>query len=82
MRFDWKLLEGVTHPMPWILAGGLDPHNLGEAVQAFGQQLRPKTLVEQVRGEHGPEQVEHGAGDKPAGVRNDLAQRIHGRRSH
>ena len=36
MRFDWKLLEGVTHPLPWILAGGLDPHNLAEAVRITG----------------------------------------------
>lgn len=33
MRFDWALLEGVSHPLPWILAGGLDPYNLGEAVR-------------------------------------------------
>ena len=36
MRIDWKLLEGVTHPLPWILAGGLDPHNLAEAVRVTG----------------------------------------------
>ena len=33
MRFDWKLLESVSHPLPWILAGGLDPRNLAEAVR-------------------------------------------------
>jgi phosphoribosylanthranilate isomerase len=31
-RFDWTLLTGVAHPLPWILAGGLDPHNLADAV--------------------------------------------------
>ncbi|MEY4502460.1 MAG: hypothetical protein RIS52_2350 [Pseudomonadota bacterium] len=33
MRFDWTLLEGHAHPLPWILAGGLDPANAGEAVR-------------------------------------------------
>lgn len=32
MRFDWRLLEGFRHPLPWILSGGLDPDNISEAV--------------------------------------------------
>jgi phosphoribosylanthranilate isomerase len=36
MRFDWKLLEGHTHPLPWILAGGLDPHNVVDAARMTG----------------------------------------------
>lgn len=35
-RFDWALLQGVQHPLPWILAGGLDAHNLAEARQVTG----------------------------------------------
>ncbi len=35
-RFDWTLLKGVQHPLPWILAGGLDAHNLAEARQVTG----------------------------------------------
>jgi phosphoribosylanthranilate isomerase len=31
-RFDWSLLKDVAHPLPWILAGGLDPSNLADAV--------------------------------------------------
>jgi phosphoribosylanthranilate isomerase len=34
VRFDWSLLKGFSHPLPWILAGGLDPRNVGEAVKA------------------------------------------------
>ena len=33
MRFDWTLLEGFAHPLPWILAGGLDPANVREAIR-------------------------------------------------
>jgi phosphoribosylanthranilate isomerase len=32
MRFDWGLLEGFAHPLPWILAGGLDPTNVKSAI--------------------------------------------------
>ena len=33
LRFDWSLLEGFHHPLPWALSGGLDPANVGEAVR-------------------------------------------------
>jgi phosphoribosylanthranilate isomerase len=33
VRFDWALLEGFRHPMPWALSGGLDPHNVAEAIR-------------------------------------------------
>ncbi len=32
-RFDWTLLVGVDHPVPWILAGGLDSANVAEAIR-------------------------------------------------
>jgi phosphoribosylanthranilate isomerase len=32
MRFDWGLLEGFDHPLPWILAGGLDAGNVRSAI--------------------------------------------------
>jgi phosphoribosylanthranilate isomerase len=35
-RFDWSLLDGFTHPLPWILAGGLDPGSVREAIQRTG----------------------------------------------
>ena len=34
MRFDWRLLEGFDHPLPWLLSGGLDPDNVREAISA------------------------------------------------
>ncbi len=32
LRFDWRLLEGVAHPLPWLLSGGLDAESLAEAI--------------------------------------------------
>lgn len=33
VRFDWALLDGVRHPLPWGLSGGLDAANVAEAVR-------------------------------------------------
>ena len=33
LRFDWALLDGVRHPLPWALSGGLDPDNVAEAIR-------------------------------------------------
>ena len=35
--FDWRLMRGVSPPMPWGLSGGLDAGNVGQALAA----LRP-----------------------------------------
>lgn len=39
VRFDWRLLEGFRHPLPWALSGGLDPFNVAEAVRVTGATL-------------------------------------------
>jgi phosphoribosylanthranilate isomerase len=39
VRFDWTLLEGFRHPLPWALSGGLDPLNVAEAVRVTGAEL-------------------------------------------
>jgi phosphoribosylanthranilate isomerase len=39
MRFDWKLLQGVSHPLPWGLAGGLSPHTVAEAIRISSAPL-------------------------------------------
>lgn len=33
VRFDWGLLDGFAHPLPWALSGGLDAANVGEAIR-------------------------------------------------
>ncbi|QPD00278.1 phosphoribosylanthranilate isomerase [Qipengyuania soli] len=37
--FDWSLIASVTPPLPWGLAGGLDPQNVAEAIAATGAPL-------------------------------------------
>ncbi|MBB5686947.1 phosphoribosylanthranilate isomerase [Sphingobium boeckii] len=39
LRFDWKLLEGFRHGMPWALSGGVDAGNLAEAARITGATL-------------------------------------------
>ncbi|GAA0664183.1 phosphoribosylanthranilate isomerase [Sphingomonas insulae] len=39
LRFDWALLDGFDHPLPWALSGGLDPGNVAEAIRRTGAPL-------------------------------------------
>jgi phosphoribosylanthranilate isomerase len=39
MRFDWALLDGFDHPRPWVLSGGLDAANVGEAIRRTGAPI-------------------------------------------
>jgi phosphoribosylanthranilate isomerase len=39
VRFDWALLDGFRHPLPWALSGGLDAGNVGEAIRRTGAPL-------------------------------------------
>ena len=39
VRFDWSLLDGFRHPLPWALSGGLDAANVGDAVARTGAPL-------------------------------------------
>lgn len=36
LTFDWRLLDGVDWPLPWMLAGGLTPENAREAAECTG----------------------------------------------
>lgn len=39
LTFDWRLLEGVKHRLPFMLSGGLTPANVADAIQATGAQM-------------------------------------------
>jgi len=36
LSFDWRLIAGRRWPVPWMLAGGLTPENVAEAVRLTG----------------------------------------------
>ena len=36
LSFDWRLIAGRRWPIPWMLAGGLTPENVGEAIKLTG----------------------------------------------
>ena len=55
--FDWSLMAGRRFERPWLLAGGLDPWNVAEAIAASGAPL-----VDVSSG------VERGAGLKDPGL--------------
>lgn len=39
VAFQWDLLDGYDHPMPWALAGGLNPDNVRDAIARTGAPL-------------------------------------------
>jgi len=39
LRFDWGLLDGFDHPLPWALSGGLDADNVADAIGRTGARL-------------------------------------------
>ena len=39
VAFDWSILKGLRLERPWLLAGGLDPWNVGEALDISSAPL-------------------------------------------
>ena len=51
LAFDWRLIAGRRWPVPWMLAGGLTPENVAEAVRLTGaEQVDVSSGVERARG--------------------------------
>ncbi len=52
LAFDWRLIAGRTWAKPWMLAGGLTPANVAEAIRLTGtQQVDVSSGVECAPGE-------------------------------
>lgn len=52
LRFDWRLIAGRDWSCPWMLAGGLTPDNVAEAIAATGAtQVDVASGVESAPGE-------------------------------
>ncbi len=51
LAFDWALMKNETPPRPWLLAGGLTPANVAEAIAASGAPgVDVSSGVERARG--------------------------------
>jgi phosphoribosylanthranilate isomerase len=49
--FDWAVLQGFQSQTPWLLAGGLNPHNIANAIlQTKPDGVDVSSGVERVRG--------------------------------
>jgi phosphoribosylanthranilate isomerase len=58
LAFDWRLLEGRRWPGPWMLAGGLNPENVAEAIARTGaRQVDVSSGVEAAPGRKDPARI-------------------------
>lgn len=56
--FDWQLIEPVKDVLPWVLAAGLTPANVAEAIRRTGATaVDVSSGVERTRGEKDPELI-------------------------
>ncbi len=56
--FDWTILRGWVPPGPWLLAGGLRPDNVAEAIRITGATgVDVSSGVERIRGEKDPDLI-------------------------
>ena len=52
LSFDWRLIAGRRWPCPWMLAGGLTPENVAEAIKMTGaKQVDVSSGVEDAPGQ-------------------------------
>jgi phosphoribosylanthranilate isomerase len=58
LAFDWRLIEGRDWPLPWLLAGGLSPETVAEAVRRTGaRQVDVSSGVESAPGQKDPARI-------------------------
>ena len=59
LSFDWRLLAGRRWPCPWMLAGGLTPENVAQAVKMTGaKQVDVSGGVEDAPGQKNAELIQ------------------------
>jgi phosphoribosylanthranilate isomerase len=59
LAFDWRLIAGRRWPVPWMLAGGLTPDNVAEAIRLTGaRQVDVSSGVETIPGFKDPVKIE------------------------
>ncbi len=58
LSFDWQLIAGRRWPVPWMLAGGLTPDNVAEAIRLTGAaQVDVSSGVESAPGVKDPDLI-------------------------
>jgi phosphoribosylanthranilate isomerase len=58
VAFDWTLARHYTGPLPWMLAGGLTPKNVAEAIAQSGARIVDVSSgVETAPGEKSPAKI-------------------------
>lgn len=56
--FDWRLIAGRRWPVPWMLAGGLTPDNVAEALRLTGARIADVSSgVESAPGVKDPDKI-------------------------
>ena len=59
LSFDWRLIAGRRWPCPWMLAGGLTPENVAEAIKMTGaKQVDVSSGVEDALGQKNAELIQ------------------------
>jgi phosphoribosylanthranilate isomerase len=59
VAFDWRLITGRRWLRPWMLAGGLTPENVGEAIRLTGaMQVDVASGVESAPGQKDPARIQ------------------------
>lgn len=58
LSFDWTLLAGRTFALPWFLSGGLNEHNVLEAIRMTGAtRIDASSSIESSPGVKDPERI-------------------------
>ncbi|MCB1390366.1 MAG: phosphoribosylanthranilate isomerase [Rhodobacteraceae bacterium] len=58
LAFDWRLIAGRRWPVPWMLAGGLTPENVADAIALTGaRQVDVSSGVESAPGVKDPGRI-------------------------